>query len=240
MQGHASHREIFASSERVMNSFKPILQRIFTKESESGIAIGAILFVVAILGVLAAAMAAGSGSFTMGSSSETNKTKAAAVIEIGQNLKMGSDRITGSVGIDLVNVTISSNNTTNQTDLFSVSGGGISPPSVTMAGNVQSDVWYYPRGAVPGLGDAAGDEQLAILNISIGVCQEINSKLFGNTDIPSGAFGAAALNVANSTVHVDTLTSAWPTILNGMLQGCVQNTSDTAGGYYFYQILGIQ
>ncbi|MBI3419578.1 MAG: hypothetical protein HY053_05555 [Proteobacteria bacterium] len=95
--------------------------------SQAGIAIGPILFVVAILAILATAIAAGSSTFATSSSQETNRTNAAAMISIGQNLKMGVDRIV-ALGTALANVDINSANTTTNTALFSPVGGGLVPP----------------------------------------------------------------------------------------------------------------
>src|SRR5580698_4104592 len=89
---------------------------------DAGIAIGPILFIIAILGILAAAIAAGSGSFTNGTASESNSTKAAALIQIGENLKVGMDRLMMEGGIDFNSVVIGVNNTSNATDLFSPTG----------------------------------------------------------------------------------------------------------------------
>src|ERR1700733_6177658 len=91
----------------------------------AGSAIGPILFIIAILGILAAAIAAGSGSFTNGTASEGNSTKASALIQIGENLKVGMDRILMENGVDFISVVIGINNTSNTTDLFSPTGGGI-------------------------------------------------------------------------------------------------------------------
>src|ERR1043166_909263 len=77
------------SLERIQN-----MNARFNKEA--GIAIGPILFVVAILASLATAIAAGSSTFATNASQETNRTNAAAMISIGQNLKMGVDRIVRS------------------------------------------------------------------------------------------------------------------------------------------------
>src|ERR1700744_4721607 len=93
--------------------------------SDSGIAIGPILFIIAILGILAAAIAAGSGSFTAGTQNEGNSSKAAALISVGDTLKIGMDRILMDNGPDFTNGVIGANNTSNTTDLFSPSGGGI-------------------------------------------------------------------------------------------------------------------
>jgi hypothetical protein len=60
---------------------------------QSGIAIGPILFIVAILAILATAIAAGSSTFATSSGQEAARTNAAALIQIGQNLKLGADRL---------------------------------------------------------------------------------------------------------------------------------------------------
>ena len=71
----------------------------------AGIAIGPILFIIAILAILAAAIAAGSGSFTSGTTSESAKTKASALIQIGENLKVGMDRLIMEGGYGLSGTT---------------------------------------------------------------------------------------------------------------------------------------
>ena len=117
----------------------------------AGIAIGPILFIIAILGILAAAIAAGSGSFTAGTSNETNRTKSAAIIQIGENLKVGMDRMMMENGIAYGGYTINASNSINNNDLFSPTGGGVSVPSDSMSNVVGTDHWLYPTGAVPEL-----------------------------------------------------------------------------------------
>src|SRR5476649_511292 len=97
--------------------------------SDAGIAIGPILFIIAILAILAAAIAAGSGGFTSGTANESNSTKASALIQIGENLKIGMERMVMENGISYGAYTINPANTTNNNDLFSPLGGGITAPS---------------------------------------------------------------------------------------------------------------
>ncbi len=203
---------------------------------DAGIAIGPILFIIAILGILAAAIAAGSGSFTASTSSEGNKTKAATLIEIGQNIKIGFDRIIGTANAtfdsssDTVN--IDPNDTTATTDLFSPTGGGVVAPSVTLANDPTTDTWLYPLIAIPKLGTTAGN-RLAMLKVSSAVCTEINSKANGIAT-PAVAdlddFTAATLNPATN----------WPAAMDGKMVGCVQNNDAASTGYYFYQVLGVR
>src|SRR5580692_5056365 len=93
----------------------PIVTRF---ASDAGIAIGPILFIIAILGILAAAIAAGSGSFTSSTTNESDKTKAAALIQIGENLKIGMDRLLLENNVPFTNVVIGVTNTSNTVDLF--------------------------------------------------------------------------------------------------------------------------
>ena len=72
---------------------------------KAGIAIGPILFIIAVLGLLASVIVAGSGGFTAGTTGESNRSKAAALIDIGQILKIGFERILGN-GIEFDNVII--------------------------------------------------------------------------------------------------------------------------------------
>src|ERR1700683_3125066 len=113
-------------------------------QRDAGIALGPILFIIAILALLAAAIAAGSGSFNASTNTEGNKVKASAIVQVGENLKVGMDRLTMENGVAYNAWTTSPANISDNVDLFSPTGGGIAPPSIAMAGNPASDVWYYP------------------------------------------------------------------------------------------------
>jgi hypothetical protein len=210
------------------------------------------LFIIAILAILAAAIAAGSGSFNASTATEGNKAKASAIIQVGDNLKVGMDRLTMENQVAFNGWTIAPANTVNNVDLFAPAGGGISAPSIAMAGNPTSDIWYYPQAAIPNLGsyssNAANTLQLAVLNISTGVCAEINNRANGQaiagTAVALGNFAvpAATGNIASYT------NAAWPssnvanTTLNlyGRPVGCVNNSNATTTGYFFYEVLYVQ
>ncbi len=213
--------------------------------SDAGIAIGPILFIIAVLGILASAIAAGSGSFTTGTSSESNRAKASAMIDIGQNLKIGFDRIVGN-GVDFGDVVIDPDNTSDPEDLFSPAGGGIAAPSTTMAANpsgADPDIWYYPLVALPKIGGSSGS-RLAVLRVSEGVCDDINEKV--------NAILAGTNYADDNPVVVDlggtsliTLAAAdFPDKLEGKPVGCFEatpgGTPTAPAGFYFYQVLGIQ
>jgi len=217
----------------------------------AGIALGPILFIIAILAILAAAIAAGSGSFNASTNTEGNKAKASALIQVGDNLKVGMDRLTMENGLAYNAWVISATNTQNNVDLFSPTGGGIAPPSITLAGNAASDVWLYPQAAIPGLGtysaNAANTIQLAVLNVSAGVCAEVNNRANGQSIAPANQeLGDFTTTPAAGNIAVDTQ-AHWPNAnnatsldLRGRPVGCVQNNNTSSAGYFFYEVLYVQ
>jgi hypothetical protein len=219
--------------------------------SDAGIALGPVLFIIAILAILAAAIAAGSGSFNASTTTEGNKTKASAILQIGDNLKIGMDRLSMDNGVVFNTWTISPTNTSTAIDLFSPTGGGIAPPSSSMAANAASDVWHYPQGAIPGLGSYSGSSptntlQLAVLNVTQGVCQEINNRTASVNDVPTGADLGNFLEPYNSSAAASTMVAGWPATnaavvnLSGHSIGCVHNTNTASAGYFFYEVLFVQ
>ncbi|MFA4995166.1 MAG: hypothetical protein WC521_07690 [Bdellovibrionales bacterium] len=210
----------------------------------AGIAIGPILFIIAILGILASAIAAGSGSFTAGTGAESNKTKSAALVQIGENLKMGMDQIVmdGDIGIDGVDIDVTHTSAANA--LFSPIGGGIAPPSVGMANNPLYDAWRFPAGSVAGFGTTA-DEVVAVLPVSRGVCAEVNNRAMGVAAVPealdlgtfisgdTGLAGGAAWPTSTTggtdwTAGATTDATPGPTLV-GVSTGCVFNSGATGG-----------
>jgi hypothetical protein len=212
---------------------------------DAGIAIGPILFIIALLGILAAAISAGSGSFVSSTSRESSRSKAAALIEIGQNLRVGYDRVISYGEHSVGDIVINASNTSNTTDLFSPLGGGISPPSITLASDTQNDAWQYPYVQFPGLGTSLGC-RVAMLHVDAGVCDEVNNKAnaFSITATPGDtAGGEVTLGDLTSTGVLDaTATDAWPAVLFGKPTGCFKNSDATAipAGYYFYQVIAVQ
>jgi hypothetical protein len=205
--------------------------------SAAGIAIGPILFVVAILGILAAAIAASSGSFTGSSAREGSRTQASAMIEIGTLLKIGFTRLIGN-GIDFDAIVIDNTATTMDVDLFSPSGGSVTNiPSVTLAADPATDLWYYPLGVLPQIG-SGGSDRLALLRVSLLTCTQINQQANGvsvlATDPSMGA------DIGDPSVSPLTGAASWPAPLVGKEVGCLRNTNTTRPGYMFFQVLGIR
>jgi hypothetical protein len=207
---------------------QPVSHRL---KQDCGIAIGPILFVVAILAILATAIAAGSSTFATNASQETNRTNAAALVQIGQSLKTGVDRIV-ALGTPVANVDINASNTSSNTALFSPLGGGLIPPSTTLAATPASDAWVYTYANWAGLGSNT-EERLALLRVTTGVCNQINTQVgvvYTLAGVDYGAFD----NTTNLT------TTNLPAAFNGKMTGCIQNSNGSATGTYLYQILAVQ
>jgi hypothetical protein len=219
----------------------------------AGIAIGPILFIIAILAILAAAIAAGSGTFMVSTTAESNKTRSSALIQIGENLKIGMDQITMEVGIAPNNVNLEYTETSNSNGLFSPVGGGIARPSPGMAANPLKDGWYFVKGDVTGFG-TGNDVVMAVLPVAEGVCAEVNNRVLGTAGYPSGAFNDFTTNVVDGTWPV---AGNWTSVttggnisgpsLTGIATGCVENTDITVDAdagpttqFFFYQVLAIQ
>lgn len=219
-----------------------MLTRAGRLPSQAGIAIGPILFIIALLAIIAAAIAAGSGSFTSGTTNEGNRTKASALVQIGENLKVGMDRITMEGGLTPTTVDINALNTTAGNALFSPSGGGVAAPSVGMANNPVTDIWHYVTEPMNGFG-TSDPEILAVLPIAPGVCAEVNNRSTGISVEPTatdlGDF------TSTSTSQTQALTN-WPTLagqginLTGITTGCVNNSNSSSSGDFYYQVLAIQ
>lgn len=203
------------------------------RSDDKGIAIGPILFVVAILGILAAAIAAGSGSFTGSTQKESAKTKAAAIVETGQHLKFGWDRIIGS-GVAAGSVVIDPTATSNATDLFSPSGGGIAPPSNTMA--TSGKKWCFS--------ETTNDPVAVFLPVDESVCREINRLTIGAAVTPPSGISitnSATCQFDDYAQVFDIATDLPPPIQPGMRSYCLlAEIDDIMNQGLFVQILQFQ
>ena len=122
---------------------------------ENGIAIGPILFVVALLAVLASAIAAGSGAFNSDTSEVKIKAQATAILGYVDELQIGVDRVMSrcpDTQISLANSVDSgyAENPLAPSDkschIFDVNGGGIlfkePPPDVDLTA-VPAEIRHY-------------------------------------------------------------------------------------------------
>lgn len=199
--------------------------------SNAGLAIGPILFVVAILAILATAIAASTSTFAINASQETNRVNATAMLQIGSTLKLGADRV---IGLGALGNQVTTSGAATQFDMFYINGGGLTFPSTALAATPMTDTWLYTWAPVTNIGTAAVDK-VAILKITQGVCNEINKMI--NGPIATTGFAAAPAtwftgptNMTNWDAGVGVGT------LDGKRAGCFEAITNSPG-YYFYQIL---
>lgn len=169
-------------------------------EANAGIAIGPILFIIAILGILATAIAAGSGSFSGNTAKEGNNTKASTLIEIGQSLRIGFDRLRGS-GLLVTDVIIDPADLTSPSSLYAPTGGGVSAPGTMLkatkaptAAGTASDQWFYPLLQLNSIGVSGAYSRVAMLRVDPGVCDQINQRAWGAA-VPATEGGTAGFDV---------------------------------------------
>lgn len=117
--------------------------QLSARKNENGIAIGPILFVVAILGLLAAAIAAGSGSFTGSTSKDSARAMAEAILDIGRQVKTSAELVSVSNGCSIEQTSFENPVVSGYTNssapadkschVFDVAGGKILWPQIPQA-----------------------------------------------------------------------------------------------------------
>lgn len=119
------------------------------RNAQRGIVIGPILFLIAIIGVLAAAIAAGTGGFSGSSSTASAKVLAAAIIDYADTVKNGVDRVLAN-GCEDTEISfenpfssgyyINPNAPSDKScHVFDVNGGGISMKTPPVGAQNQAD-----------------------------------------------------------------------------------------------------
>lgn len=173
--------------------------------SSSGIALGPILFIIAILAVLAAAIAAGSGGFNADTNNESAKSLAQTIINQADQVSMAVQKVRMDNGCDdtqinFVNGIVSGYTNPNapsdgSCNVFDPRGGGIiwqtPPPQI----NQQYDINGYNDTRAPANSPTGGaaevnatfDIIMFLPFVPLKVCQQLNKLLFGSTQIPTSA-----------------------------------------------------
>jgi type II secretory pathway pseudopilin PulG len=124
-------------------------------EPQSGIAIGPIIFVVAVLAVLAVAIAAGSQSYTGGTGTETANTQAAAIMHQADDMATAVQRVFVEHSCSPSQINFSNPIVTNYTnpnapsdnscDVFNPNGGSINyeiPEQAWLDSSFSGLAWY--------------------------------------------------------------------------------------------------
>ena len=209
-----------------------------TNTHQRGIAIGPILYIVAILAILVSAIAAGSGSFTGDTSAVKAKAQATAILGYVDELQIGVSRVLSrcpDTQISLANSVDSgyAENPLAPADkschVFDVNGGGIlfkePPPDVDLT-SVPAEIRHYfihTYAEVKGFGNQVvgsniGRELIIMLpGLKKELCLKINDMVgvtMESGDAPNGS------NLAAIKVH-----NYW-TGTNGYHVACGSNTAN--------------
>jgi hypothetical protein len=165
--------------------------------SQSGIAIGPILFIIAVIAILAAAIAASDGSFTAGTSTESSTSSAQALIQYADQLKAAVQFVTMQNNCADIQLKFQGNNSNapsdHSCDIFNVNGGNMAdenftnlPGAFNAAQAANNSSWWGTYGhfdqeygsAVTGLGTQTNAQLLFdVHNLSLATCTAINKIL---------------------------------------------------------------
>ena len=227
-------------------------------EPEQGIAIGPVLFVIALLAVLAAAIAAGSGTFTGGTGQETARTQASTFLQYADLIKSAVQRVQIENQCNPAQITFSNPVSTawfgvdpyanssapadGSCSIFSVNGGGVQYhafPSNWYAipphDNFEDQAYYV--GLVQNVGSGATGVMLWIGGITGATCREVN-KLLGITSDLSGPGAATATNFFNGDFDQDPMYVQYD--FAGHPEGCYSYDGSPNGDFNFYSMLLIR
>ena len=166
---------------------------------QRGIAIGPILFVVALLAVLASIIAAGSGSFNSDISAVKAKAQATAILEYAHEVKFAVDRVSGKgckdTEISFENPIVSGYENPNAPSdkschVFDVNGGGVvwkEPPNdVAFTGDLTNGKYAFVLNGVKNIGSSVDKDLVILLSIKMSTASVIASML-GQTGIPESS-----------------------------------------------------
>lgn len=175
---------------------------------QRGIAIGPILFVVALLAILATAISAGTGVFNGDTSAVKAKAQASAILEYANEVKMAVDRVRGhgcsNMEVSFENPIVSGYTNSNAPSdkschVFDVNGGGTvwKKPPDNVSGHNEGYFYtgdYNFTGNLPSGGGEQPNNDLVmfLLDINENVCAEINRMLFQDSSIPTSIYSPAS------------------------------------------------
>jgi hypothetical protein len=230
--------------------------------ADAGIAIGPILFIIAILGLLASAIAAGSGAFTASTSTAGAKANAQTIISYANEMAFAVEYLIQGNGCDETQINFqnsifrssSSAPYTNATapgdgscDVFNPNGGRMEVRQMPVdaftsccTGNVSSYEYRYPR--LTGTRGTAGNSTNADLWMMIGdikrdVCLELNN-LMGVTNPSGEPKGVSGTCYTTGSPFLGTYTDSGVTWcgVSEKPSACVYDAYN-GGHYYFYKTL---
>lgn len=213
----------------------------------AGIAIGAILFVVALLAVLMGALVAGSSGFGSNSASESHRTMGGALVQQGVSLVAGFQRLmTGGVETANIIITPQFSGPNALRALFAPNGGGLTPMQPPLDAVASGASWRFVSDAnLPDFGAAGDNDVIALVQIrNDAICRAINSVVIGHNApltitlavLPGVPVAADVTGTDGLMNGANSFDASAVSALSGIAQACVQDSNATAG-FWYYQLI---
>lgn len=214
----------------------------------AGIAIGPILFIVAIIAVLVAALSSGNNGFS-NTSAERYRTRVAPLIQQGVNFKMATETLmTYGITESQLIVSQSFSTASGVNALFAPTGGTLIPqiPPIEVTGTGASWVFAINQN-MEGLGVAANNDVVAYIQIiNAAMCKIINQIVFGPNDsravtlpVITATVVANAVTAQNGVIDTtNVFNTSGVSTLSGRMQACVADSATTPN-YWYYQVMRV-
>lgn len=206
----------------------------------AGIALGPILFILAVLAVLAGAIAAGSGGFNANITTDSAKVMAQTIIQESEQVQNTAQMLMAngctesqmnfySIGYLGANPSAPID---HHCDVFDARGGNLifMPLQSSFCSNIGSCIVSISDGnVIPGIGTGVPQAIWMAYYLTSAVCQQINSQLGRATTTPT-ATAIAGINYTGTFPVTQTLNAAY----TGVTAACV---GQGGGVYIFYRVL---
>ena len=219
--------------------------------NQRGIAIGPILYIVAILAVLVSAIAAGAGSFSGDTSAISAKAQASAILEYANEVKFAVDRVLGkgctNTEISFENPIVSGYTNPNAPSdkschVFDVNGGGIifkkeQENWIDSAQDGEYQGFTFGSGNfVNDLGTTNRELIVRFYNLKNDICKQIN-KMADINDIPNNGTSFAHAGAFSGTYFDSGGGSISVLDMKGHLFGCFRSLTSGHNYNVFYFVL---
>lgn len=208
----------------------------------AGIAIGPILFVVAILAVLVGAIAAGSGGFGSSTADEAARVRASTIIQQAVTIKGAFDRIivNGSTPAQVI-VSESPATPNSLVALYGTAGGGITVQNPPRDAVVAGATWRFVIDAgLSNIGAAGNNDVITLLQVSLPTCNALNDLIFGRGQyaappaITAPDVVAAVVAAGDNPIPTsNNFTGTMPAAASGRTSACLAEGAN----YWYYQLL---
>jgi hypothetical protein len=203
---------------------------------QQGIALGPILFIIAIIAVLAVAIAAGSGGFNVSTSNDSAKVMASVILQESEQVQSAVQELMANGCLETqLNFAPITTNPTAPTDghcnVFDPRGGAmlyVPPPTSACVTGGTCRQTASDGSAIPGIGTGAAQPLWVTYYLTPAVCNQINAQLGRTTNpIASGVgdYGYDGTFPVSQTLGVT---------YTGISAACIMSSTV---GWQFYRVL---